>query len=415
MQKKISTSEGIAFIILASLLMSLFFWKFNQLSNYQGNKIVEQKIETGSKTFTNNYWGFRVSYPKDWHVVESDDSGIYYFVSYSDKSKDKELMFPPNQNEFRIKVSIKQSVSSKDTANKNDYSDGLLISGEKSEKAIFYQRPLSGYDGNRALSAGLTREQINKGHSILQYVIRHNGYTYTLEGEPADSKILSEFDDFLHNFRFIERIEYSSQSQMPQEGNKVYEDKALGYSFEYPSDWYVYNDELVCDDNGGDNRLSSTGSMWVENFERPNCENIDQINSVNESAKLLRFKVDSLGKIEDKSSLEQELKQYAACDISGPPMNGDISCPEENMKIEEFTNNNGIKGIKLLRKVIYSTNPGNEKVINNDFLIAFKLSSDLQNYKSAILFSPDDPTISNAAVKKKILEMANTFDYLQRK
>ena len=328
--------------------------------------------------YQSDYWGFAVKYAKDWHAWAFMSGNTYCFASYD--GRDKDDWYIPNQEQLRIEVSVipKDMGAGYKNAHIESNSkkiDALLIDGEKSVE-IHEKRSVSGYELNRQQHFGIPQSQIIKGHDILRYITVHNGYTYIISAEPSNSILISEFKNFIMDFKFIKRKGYLPRSEPPIPGNAYYEDTLRGFTFEYPID------------------------APFRNFPSSDGGVIDKYGIVLDPVSNSDAETGNFGK---------DIKRYASLSCSADGPTGSVYCPEEDIRMEEFINKNNIKGVKVYRKKIEEryTETAATSTIYNDVVITYPVK--VPGY-FAVAFSVDDSSAKNIEM---LVNIANTFKYLR--
>ncbi len=399
MNKKISTGAGIAAIVIVAVLLVVVIFVSLYGARIRKNIFSTQQAQVNSagqntsgadmQTYSNDYFGYQVSYPKDWSSAY-DNHG--FFANDNLPGVGGPISFGSNDLQINVAASSSLVGGLRDDTNPALYHDGPTIGGEKSREAL---------------------PQPEANPNIIRYSFSHDGYVYLINAELKDQKFINKLDDFLSSFKFINRPEhryrYSARNNPPSPGHKFFEDKDLGYTFEYADSWMA-EDIATCGED-------AFNGVAIRNFIA-GCGNSDF--QLIQNNKNMEFTVGALGKTGSGGTIEGMLKNNASCDISGPPGNFDISCPTEDMRTEEFINSNGIKGIKLHRKVIdFAYDPSNQKILlNDDVSVFFNLASDPKDV-SGVEFGIDQPynydKKAYQELKKQMLAAADSFNYLQAK
>ncbi|MDO8497579.1 MAG: PsbP-related protein [bacterium] len=364
----------LCFFIFITIIAFIVLFKNNTLQkSAEMTRTQRVSLSAGQEltSYTDNYYGFSLKYPKQWHTWQLGRNNFIY-QSYDGTGKDG--WYVPNKDEIQIELSVWRKGE-----------DDMYIKGPKQfiikevvgpyidgnpSVEIHTKSPLSGYEINRYENFGLSQSLVNKNHEQLRYVVTKNDFIYTISIEPEQSDLIKEFNTFLSNIRFVAPAHYLSRSSSSGSNSQYYEDTYVGYTFDYPS---------------GASVSASQGSHQYGSIKNPS----------------LTFRL--ISRPPDTSrEFKRDIVTDVPCEADGPM--GSVRCPPEYMKTEEFTNKNSVNGVKIYRKMITTFYGKPDRISEkDDFIIAYPL--DNPEYY-AIVFEGEGDAAS-------LENVATTFNYLQ--
>ena len=324
-----------------------FIWRKADVSKKEKLSQVIPTIIPG-KLYRNAYWGFELRYPDSWKVMESKLGDTVYLSSALEYLGNLNAL--PTQDQILVTITIIPEDMGADfvravpeTVVKREISS---VGGEPANRVELII-PLSMGDG------GVKRER-----KILKYVIRHEGFTYDVSAEPADSTKVKEFEHFVSSLRFITRSpQYLPRTDQLQAGISYYQDLRLGYTFEYP-------DFLLLDPPPED--------RWGKFVAKPGLENTSGAAYVNTEILL----INSLDVHESLGSFVKDFTRALSlvCDADGG--GSSTYCPAEDIKWEPFESRYGVQGYRVKRKMIEERFYPRRKIKEiNQTLFVFKLNA----------------------------------------
>lgn len=369
--------------ILAVISISLF------LLLTKSSPQIKQENKDDKLTYKNSYWGYEVKYSRNWFLWESESGYSVFIASYD--GKDSNTWYVPTQNQLKIEIFVipKDMGLNFNRANP-DYlikeSEGPLINGEKS-KEVYQKSPLSSYELAWQKKNNTPQFQIERGRYTLQYITRHNGFTFDIVMEPADSILIDDFKELSKSFKFVPRSpQYKPRTDKPPNKTYLYQNVRLGFSFEYSNDWFFSS----IDDG--------IGALRKKEYANISDSYPYDVITVRLASKLNA----------DAGIFEKDIVKFASliCAADGP--NGSQFCPKESISLETFVNKYGEKGYKIHRTKIVKQFKlsGEETNETKEVLIVYKIET--PDY-FAILFSADDPKY-----EEQMLEIATSLKYLER-
>ncbi len=369
----ITTVVIIGTLITSGLIYTLL--RNRKTNKYPVSESSQQEIQSKNiKFLENKYWGFKVDYPKQWISWDSETGTRYYIESYD--GQDIDTWYVPRQDQIRVVISILPKDMGEDFTwavpdRIVENTQGPVIGGVSSKKVV-WKGDFTGYEKSSHESRNYPQSHIDRGHYVVQYILLNNNFTYIVSAEPADSTLIGEFNNIISSFEFIQRspVYKEYQGEIP-ENVKLYQNTRVGFAFEYPSNLNLQVDE----DRGGFE--DGTGHFSL-------AYSSDQ----------------------EYSEFEKDITRYVSliCAAGGP--GGSIYCPEEDIEVTKFQNNNGVEGYRLRRKTVWeSYSEGKTSTsVTYDTIIAYQI------------FSPDYFAIIYDTYQEEeqpMTDIANTLRYLE--
>lgn len=363
----IAISAIFALLIMVAIIMIIQI-KVRSRMNLTSDQAITQysNLAEHEKTYTSSYWGFRVKVPDGFDALQVSDGVMIANYPIADRS----LTYNQTNSELLVDISVVDRA----------FSPSLFLSSMKKEK---YSTSI--IEGNTVEIYKVEDPYPSRSpHTFLAVETTHDGYTYRFGAYQSTSIHINAFFAILNSLQFIPRDEYLSSQQTELPGKNLYQNSRYGFAFQYPESLKLTE--------------SSTDTLILSQNDS---------NSI--SAKLLWRKTlpkDIENDIVSEVSLE--------CAADGPT--GSVSCPADRMTVRSFVSQHAAEGLLIERLQIHEWyNPKSEQdnTIEEVKQTVAGFSLPLQEYFAVVFFPP--PYQEVPEFNSYILEIANTFEFLQKK
>jgi len=369
----IVASIVIAVSVIVAGLIIVYIFKDSLLGNAERENISAPSPQNSKMSYTNDYWGFSVKYPRDWFFNEGQSGQYYSFASYN--QEDYPVGYIPNKQQLNMIVRIlNESVYDRYASPTAKIKDiGGFDAIEVDERSKLGPR-------DRDIIRKYNSEEMLNYHYTQSYYIKRNGYTFAIVADRADSVLIANFDEFVSDFQFTKMRGYIRETENPPEGKLYSQDVKLGYIFEYPGNFTV------------------KGDSYAAFFYPPTTETNPLFAPY--------IKVEPISNSYNDSELfEENIIRIASdfCAADGPM--GSTYCPREKIKIRKFKNKYNVEGHEVNRVEVNESylGPGS-KTEQEQILYVYKLDAP-DNFM--IVFAASSPELTN-----ELQTIAETFRYL---
>ncbi len=362
--KKSHSGLILLIIVLFVALGTALYFVLRPFSSSQQPQQPTSKPMRQERMYSNSVIGFKATYPADWYVTEPADKKLVFFSSYPSQ---KEVVAKPDSTQLRISISAlpPNNFSQIDPKFIISQKQGPVIDGQQS-KEIDSAYPIYEEGSSKKSSSSVEIA------SQKQYLVTHNGLEYIFTIDPINSTLSNLADSFLGSFKFTTPEVYKPEAT-PSNGQALYQDLSTGFAFQYPKNETLTPCASVC-------------GIFTPSQMQFNLVGVADL---------------------DSGNFEKDVKQYISIICSGADSGITVTCSNETVQSQTFTNSNGITGVKMTRTkaVLDSRDKQPKTTQTEEVLIALPLKS---SQFGAIIF------ISDAKNQNQLTSLANSLKYLEK-